>query len=69
MNAHAVITDYLHERMQDEPIARRIQLTKALAEIAPTPNEREDLLNHVRQLEAVERSSRQLLLNLRARAA
>lgn len=67
MNSAEIITDYVYERMGEESVSRRITLVSALADIASTPAEKRALLHHKAQLEAIEITHQQLLLNLRTR--
>lgn len=59
-----VLTGYILERLPSEPIARRIELTRALALISPT-REQVELNKMADELENIERRHQQLLLNFK----
>lgn len=62
-----VLTEYILARLSEEPIARRIQITRALAALAPTQQEARTFLKMANDLEAIERTHEQLLLNFQRR--
>lgn len=68
MNDLSVISAFVMDKLDGEPIARRIQLKRALAEIVPTPKQRAALLKMADDLEAIERRHRQLVLDFQRRA-
>jgi hypothetical protein len=66
MKPQTVITDYVLAHMAEEPVPRRIELTLALAEIAPTREERAALTAHADELREIEAHHRQILHTFRA---
>lgn len=59
-----IIFNYVLERMQSEPIDKRIQLLRSLAYYSADKSEMASLVKMANALEEVQRSHRQLLLNL-----
>jgi hypothetical protein len=60
MTSHEVIADFVFESMRHATIARRVQVSKAMAAVAATPGERKDWEAHVVALEAVENNLQQM---------
>ncbi len=57
------IAEYVLQNLAHEPIAKRIALKRDLAAIAPTNKSRRDLLALAKDLEAIERRHKQLLID------
>lgn len=66
MKPLTVIADFTLAHMEQEPVRRRIELTLALAELAPTADEKDALLKHAHALREIETAHQQLVLNFRA---
>jgi hypothetical protein len=66
MKAATLVADFTLAHMEHEPVRRRIELTLALAELAPTPEEKAALLHHAHALRDIEAAHQQLVLNFRA---
>lgn len=64
-NPGAIISGFVLDHLAEQPLARRITLTRALAELAPTNHERRQLIAMADDLETVERRHQQLLFNFR----
>lgn len=58
-----VITAYVLEKLDSEPLSRRVHLLRCLAEVSPT--ERAALTSMADELEAIQQRHEQLLLNLK----
>lgn len=65
----AIITEFVLDRLADEPIARRIQLTRALANITGDSSERAELVEIANALEHADRRQRKLTLRFKERRA
>jgi hypothetical protein len=66
-NPTAIITEFVLEKLPLEPIARRVQVTRALAEVSGNLKERNNLLSLANLLEDVERNHLQLALDFKRR--
>lgn len=68
--ARNVLTEFVLERMELEPIAKRIELLRSLAifNVSGSPKEREELHALADELEQIERKHRQLVLDFKRRA-
>lgn len=69
MSPSTLLTRFVLEKMDAESIRTRITLVRALAQVAPSDAERNALNNHADELEAIERSHRQLVLDFNRRSA
>lgn len=63
-----ILAEFVLEKLPQEPAARRVELTRALAAVS-SPRERADLLMIAALLEDVEKNHRQLVLNFKRRSA
>lgn len=65
MSAIAILTDFVLQRSKTEDSEVRINLYRALAEVAPVPDEAARLRRMAADLESVDQRHEQLLLDLR----
>lgn len=68
MNAAEVLHDFVLARLDAEPLKKRAELYRALAELAATPAERKTLRTLAAECELIEKQHEQLLLDFRRRA-
>lgn len=62
-----LIVGYILGRLPEEPLARRLELTRALSHLAASSEEAATLIKMADDLEAIERAHVQLLLDFRRR--
>lgn len=67
-NPATVVVEFVLERLSDEPIQRRITLTRALSQLAPTADLQSALHSMTAELEKIERQHQQMLLDFKRRA-
>ena len=65
--ASSVLAEFVMERLPEEPMAKRIQLTRALAVLTSDRDEQHALTVMADELEDIQRRHHQLLLNFRLR--
>ena len=68
--ARQTVVEFVLERMEHEPVAKRIELLRSMAVLSLCePKEREALHAHADELEAIARSHAQLVLDFKRRAS
>lgn len=60
-----VLADFVLERIDAEPLGRRVTITRALAAVTVNQAQRAELLAMANELEAIQHRHNQLLLNFR----
>ncbi len=61
----AILSEFVLERIEGEPLARRIVLCRALAAVTANKTQRAELVAMADELARIERRHRQLLINFR----
>jgi hypothetical protein len=67
LNPSTVISEFVLAKLPQEPVHRRIEITRALAAISGCTKQRADLLSVANLLEDVERNHHQLWLEFKRR--
>ena len=60
MTSHEIIADFVFESLPGATVARRIEVSRAMAALSATPGERKNWMAHVHALEAIETDLRQM---------
>ena len=68
-NPVTLVTEFVLDRIHDEPVEKRIALCRALAQLTGDAAERLELLQLATELERIERRQRKLTLGFKQRSS